>query len=114
MWQRNTLHQRVVEIQSLTRMNLGAFLSRVDFVHLKSRNRCGFVLCQEKCLARRPGMGPITRTYIIVRSDLEPAGWGQEPINRPNGNALPVPTQNEGLIIRICQSVTAADRSLSI
>src|SRR5258706_5005536 len=101
MWQRNTLHQRVVEIHRLARMNIGSFLSRVDFVHLKSRNRGGFVFCQEKRLARRQGMGPITRTYVVVSPHPEAAGWGQESINRPNGNALPVPTQNEGLIIRV-------------
>src|SRR5204863_6890242 len=44
--QPNGLHQRIVEIKVLTWMNLRAFLSTMEFIHLKRRNRCCFVLCQ--------------------------------------------------------------------
>src|SRR5436190_18134951 len=79
--QRKSLCQRIVKIHRLARMNIGSFLSAVEFVHLKSRNCGRLVLCQVERLSRRQGMGPITRANIVGRSGHESSCWRQEPVS---------------------------------
>src|SRR5207249_12009857 len=91
-------------------MNIRPCLSTVDFVHLKCRKRCCLVLCQVERLARRERMRPITRTDIVFCPGLEAAGGGKESVDRPKGDLLRFPSQNEWLIVRVRKSANVTNR----
>ena len=76
---RRRIHERVIQVESLARMNAGALLYRVEFVDLKCRERKAFVPGQIKGLSGRQRMGPITRPTL----SFAPA------LNRPVGARKP-------------------------
>src|ERR1044071_8965990 len=90
-------------------MNSSALLPRVNLIHLKSRDRSRSVLCQVKRLPGRECMSPVAGADVVIGALFELAGGREESIDGPNRGALRVPTQNERLIVRVSESLAAAD-----
>lgn len=65
------MRQRIIQVEGLARVDISAFLSGVELVHLEGRNRCCSGFCQVKGLAGRTSMRPISRANVIVRADIK-------------------------------------------
>src|SRR5258708_13905850 len=104
--QRKNLHQRIVEVQGLARMDIGSMLGRMKLVELIGRNRGRFVLGQVKGFACCRGIGPVSRAGVAGRASSEPPGWREEAVSCLNAGAFEMPAYGKRLIEKAEKTAT--------
>src|SRR3954447_23144210 len=95
-------------------MDLGPLLRCMGLVHLEGRECGGSVGVKVESLARRECMSPVTRGDIVACADIESSGRSKKSVDSPNVSTLFVPTENERLVIGVCQPATTADFTLNV
>src|SRR5207302_10705378 len=91
---RKCLCHRIVEIQSLPRMNLRSLLWSMEFVHLEGGRCCGSGFPQVKSLAGRNNRRPVTRADIVSRTCVEFASGSQKTESGSKIVSLFAPSKN--------------------
>src|SRR5262245_9831838 len=95
-------------------MNVGAVLDRVKFVHVKRRERGGFVSRQEHRQADRWRMRPVAGADIVGGAGVEPAGRHENAVGGSNAHALGLPAEDEWLKKEVRKPSTGAELALGV